>query len=100
VPDGPLDLEALVAHPGASCPLAVAGRSACQRIRAAAGKGASRARRMTAPRNALAHAPRPPRGAVAGVRAPRPASRRAAAAGPHNVGLRHDGRNVEPLAQG
>jgi hypothetical protein len=35
---------------------------------------------MTAPRNALAHALRPPRGAAAGVRAPRPAYPRTAAA--------------------
>jgi hypothetical protein len=62
-------------------------------------RGVGRARRMTAPRNALAHAPRPPRGAAAGVRALRPASRRAAAGGPHNVGLHNDDRNVEPLEQ-
>jgi hypothetical protein len=54
---------------------------------------------MTVPRNALAHAVRPARGAVARVRAPWLSYPRAAAAAPQTFGLDYGDRNVEPVEQ-
>jgi hypothetical protein len=55
---------------------------------------------MTVPRNALARATRSPWCAAAGVPALGLAYPREVATATHTFALHHDGRNVEPLAQG